>query len=62
LASDSSQHVRAALASVIMGMAPILGKVGLFLFDIFDASLALILFYLPLNDFCMAYFDVGSHY
>lgn len=27
LSSDSSQHVRSALASVIMGMAPILGKV-----------------------------------
>lgn len=27
LSSDSSQHVRSALASVIMGMAPVLGKV-----------------------------------
>lgn len=27
LSTDSSQHVRAALASVIMGMAPLLGKV-----------------------------------
>lgn len=27
LSSDSSQHVRSALASVIMGMAPLLGKV-----------------------------------
>jgi serine/threonine-protein phosphatase 2A regulatory subunit A len=26
LSTDSSQHVRAALASVIMGMAPVLGK------------------------------------
>uniref|UniRef100_A0A6N2MXQ9 Phosphatase PP2A regulatory subunit A/Splicing factor 3B subunit 1-like HEAT repeat domain-containing protein n=1 Tax=Salix viminalis TaxID=40686 RepID=A0A6N2MXQ9_SALVM len=26
LSSDSSQHVRSALASVIMGMAPVLGK------------------------------------
>jgi serine/threonine-protein phosphatase 2A regulatory subunit A len=26
LSTDSSQHVRAALASVIMGMAPLLGK------------------------------------
>lgn len=29
LSTDSSQHVRAALASVIMGMAPLLGKVRL---------------------------------
>ena len=28
LSSDSSQHVRSALASVIMGMAPVLGKVS----------------------------------
>ncbi len=28
LSTDSSQHVRAALASVIMGMAPLLGKVS----------------------------------
>lgn len=27
LSTDSSQHVRSALASVIMGMAPVLGKV-----------------------------------
>ena len=26
LSSDSSQHVRSALASVIMGMTPVLGK------------------------------------
>jgi hypothetical protein len=31
LSTDSSQHVRAALASVIMGMAPLLGKVRHFL-------------------------------
>lgn len=29
LSTDSSQHVRSALASVIMGMAPVLGKVML---------------------------------
>ncbi|GJN12703.1 hypothetical protein PR202_ga31008 [Eleusine coracana subsp. coracana] len=34
LSSDSSQHVRSALASVIMGMAPVLGKV----FSIRDAA------------------------
>lgn len=28
LSSDSSQHVRSALAAVIMGMAPVLGKVS----------------------------------
>ena len=28
LSLDSSQHVRSALASVIMGMAPVLGKVN----------------------------------
>ena len=27
LSTDTSQHVRAQLASVIMGMAPLLGKV-----------------------------------
>lgn len=32
LSTDSSQHVRAALASVIMGMAPLLGKVGYLLY------------------------------
>lgn len=30
LSLDSSQHVRSALASVIMGMAPVLGKVRVF--------------------------------
>lgn len=38
LSSDSSQHVRSALASVIMGMAPVLGKVR-----ISDSVFALIL-------------------
>lgn len=28
LSTDASQHVRAALASVIMGLAPVLGKVN----------------------------------
>lgn len=33
LSSDSSQHVRSALASVIMGMAPVLGKVQPYLLE-----------------------------
>ena len=28
LSTDASQHVRSSLASVIMGLAPLLGKVG----------------------------------
>jgi hypothetical protein len=38
LSTDSSQHVRAALASVIMGMAPVLGKVLFLTFYMFSGS------------------------
>jgi hypothetical protein len=36
LSSDSSQHVRSALASVIMGMAPVLGKVRAMMQQFFE--------------------------
>lgn len=63
LSSDSSQHVRSALASVIMGMAPVLGKVRMSCLAMFIISFVACLYYFACGYQCSPYIGIlGINY